>query len=170
MIPLYNICIYYVDNVILIRHVYGVFRLEGMQYTQVPCLKHVLFISCSKKYFLWKPVGMNYITFFCWMLPKQNFKIQKEKSLRSNYRRGQIISPIQYDRPGTLSMTNWKLLTKVSVTTWNVWSLKFFLNTEFGLERSPSLLSLHWLGHLPSLAIPTCFPCSQGFIEWYTKN
>ena len=28
----------------------------------------------------------------------------------------------------------------------------------------------HWLGHLPSLASPAHFTCSQVFIEYYTKG
>ena len=40
-------------------------------------------------------------------------------------------------------------------------------NSAVGLDRSPSpgSLSSHWLGHLPSLASPARFACSQGCIE-----
>ena len=46
-----------------------------------------------------------------------------------------------------------------------------YINSGVSLDRSssPSLLCSHWLGHLPSLASPTCFARSHGFIECYME-
>ena len=87
-------------------------------------------------------------------------------------KRGLIIWLIQYDQLGTLSITNLRWPTEVKCHNMNELNLKWLLNNVVGLDRSSSPARFARTGSVTCSASmsPTRFPCSQGFIEYYTNG